>query len=64
MKLEYFLWALAFIGVIATYGGGKIAGLVTKDEKVQRSVTMICKFAGVVVAAGAIVILYLRGNLN
>lgn len=64
MKLEYFLWLLAFIGVIATYGGGKIAELITKDEKVQQSVTMICKFAGVVVAAGAMVILYLRGNLN
>ncbi len=64
MKLEYFLWALAFIGVIATYGGGKIAGLITKDENAEQMITMVCKFAGVVVAAGAIVILYLRGNLN
>ena len=64
MKLEYFLWALAFIGVIATYGGGKITGLITKNENIVQTVTMVCKFAGVVVAAGAIVILYLRGNLN
>ncbi len=64
MKLEYLLWALAFIGIIATYGGGKIAGLITKNEKVVQNVAMVCKFAGVVVAAGAIVILYLRGNLN
>ena len=64
MKLEYFLWVLAFIGVIATYGGGKIAGLITKDEQIVQRVTMLCKFAGVVVAAGAIVILYLRGNLD
>ena len=64
MKLEYLLWALAFIGVIATYCGGKIASLITKNENIVHSVTMICKFAGVVVAAGAIVILYLRGNLD
>ena len=64
MKLEYFLWALAIIGIVATYGGGKLAGLITKDENTVQKVTMICKVAGVVVAAGAIVILYLRGNLN
>ncbi len=64
MKLEYFLWVLAFIGVIATYGGDKLARLITKDEKIQQTVIMICKTAGVVVAAGAIVILYLRGNLD
>lgn len=64
MKLEYLLWALAFIGVIATYGGGKIAGLITKNENTVNAVAMVCKFAGVVVAAGAIVILYLRGNLD
>ena len=64
MKLEYFLWALAIIGVAASYFGGKLATLMTKDEKIQQTITMICKTAGIVVAAGAMVILYLRGNLR
>ncbi len=64
MKFEYILWALAFIGVICTYVGGKIANLITKNENTQQTLQIIFKTAGVVVAAGAVVILYLRGNLN
>lgn len=59
---DYILWVTAFIGIAVIYGGKRVYEKVS-GAKASPAADIAIRFAGIVISAAAMIILYKTGKL-